>query len=259
MRTKEEGTKTKTVIVADFYTTKATKSTATRIAISDADGTYDLTTLRLDGTEKDGAPRTIKGVGTWSIAKQEIVFTPEKESTAKEARIDYSLTTFDGLAAKGSISIQLESFGVISGVLFHDKDDDERYDKNEDGIDDVTVRLMTSIGSIYTQTETDNDGWYTFTEIPPDEYTVDIKLSDKDLSKYKLSVESSHVLNGKDTVRMDSGEEYKSKFGFILKSISSTITQEEQSRPMTLAKTGGNIFTTTRLYISELLRSLWVE
>jgi|GEM_PF-5417143 len=94
------------VIFAQSYTPKAIKGSRVTVPISNQDGAFDLSTLKLVGTDKAGAPLSIKGEGTWSTADANIIFTPEKGLTNSPKAVKYTLQTTAGVTSgEGEVAI----------------------------------------------------------------------------------------------------------------------------------------------------------
>ena len=80
----------------------------------------------------------------------------------------------------------------ISGHVYLDLDDDGVFDGAEQGIPDVTVKLLDENGNVVEQTETDTNGFYQFDDLDPGVYG----LKEEHPATYK---------DGKDTLGTASG------------------------------------------------------
>jgi hypothetical protein len=70
---------------------------------------------------------------------------------------------------------------VIYGTIWEDNDGDGTRDTGDDGLDNatagITVTLYASDGSIYTTTQTHENGYYEFSNLPADTYTITVGTS----------------------------------------------------------------------------------
>jgi uncharacterized repeat protein (TIGR01451 family) len=64
--------------------------------------------------------------------------------------------------------------GSIGDYVWHDADGDQIQDPEEEGIPGVTIRLSNATWSYVRLQITDGDGLYHFTDLPADEYTVNV-------------------------------------------------------------------------------------
>ncbi|MCA9228216.1 MAG: carboxypeptidase regulatory-like domain-containing protein, partial [Planctomycetales bacterium] len=60
----------------------------------------------------------------------------------------------------------------LSGFIYSDVDQDCEFDPGESPLGGVTVELLDSTGKVIATTTTDDDGFYTFTNLAPGKYTV---------------------------------------------------------------------------------------
>lgn len=66
----------------------------------------------------------------------------------------------------------VEQQGSIGDYVFLDDDGDGIQDPNEDGIDGVIVQLYTAGGLLIATTITDSNGFYTFSDLPSNDYYI---------------------------------------------------------------------------------------
>jgi len=62
----------------------------------------------------------------------------------------------------------------VGDLVWHDLDGDGTQDAGEPGLDGVTVTLAGSLGAVVATTVTSGGGSYSFTDLPPGDYTVDV-------------------------------------------------------------------------------------
>jgi uncharacterized repeat protein (TIGR01451 family) len=65
-----------------------------------------------------------------------------------------------------------QQIGVISGMVFNDKNGNGQKTPDEEGLPNVIIQLLDSSGQVIRTTTTGPDGSYEFTNVPPGSYTV---------------------------------------------------------------------------------------
>ncbi len=66
--------------------------------------------------------------------------------------------------------------GTVSGILFHDQNDNGVQDEGEYGLNTATVRLLSSDGEIDLVRSVDENGHYLFDGVMPGDYTITFQL-----------------------------------------------------------------------------------
>ena len=66
----------------------------------------------------------------------------------------------------------------LGDFVFLDEDGDGIQDPEDDGIEDVTVNLLDEDGNVIATTTTDENGFYEFTDLTPDTYSVEFVTPD---------------------------------------------------------------------------------
>ncbi|TWU03882.1 SdrD B-like domain-containing protein [Neorhodopirellula pilleata] len=83
--------------------------------------------------------------------------------------------------------------GSISGVVYHDRNDDGVRSSGEEAIAEVLLSLIDSIGNEIATTRTDNQGRYHFADLAPDTYRV-------------VETQPAGFIDGKDSVGLIAGD-----------------------------------------------------
>ncbi len=123
----------------------------------------------------------------------------------------------------------------IGNYIWHDKDGDGKQDDDEEGLEDIRVKLIWAgpDGKFGTdddqtwRTETNKKGKYLFEDLPPGKYKVKVKK--EDVRKYIQTYDPSGKMNNKATVKLGVNDHHtKADFGY-------NDTEDK------LAKTGSNL------------------
>ncbi|WP_404311173.1 SdrD B-like domain-containing protein [Neorhodopirellula lusitana] len=83
--------------------------------------------------------------------------------------------------------------GSLSGVVYHDRDDDGVQDAGEEAIAGAVLALIDSLGNEIATTRTDDEGRYHFADLAPDTYRI-------------IESQPAGYIDGKDTVGSIAGE-----------------------------------------------------
>ncbi len=134
---------------------------------------------------------------------------------------DYTVTVTDanGCMDTETVNVQVDDMcvplGSIGDTVFHDDDQDGVQDAGEEGLEGITVNLYDEDGNLIATTETDENGNYSFDNLPEGTYTVEVDVNDPDLpDDYILTTD------GTDTVELGPGEDYvDADFGFDAETI----------------------------------------
>jgi protocatechuate 3,4-dioxygenase beta subunit len=113
---------------------------------------------------------------------------------------------------------ELAGYGTIGDFVWHDGNGDGYQNAGEPGLPGITVTLFVDFGQGYLPvagTETNSSGFYSFTNLPPGDYRVEVDTADTDLptdANGTLYVPTTPTV---DDVTLASGQTYpKADFGF---------------------------------------------
>jgi serine-aspartate repeat-containing protein C/D/E len=151
-----------------------------RQTVTDAQGRYEFTGLRpgeyiivevtpeglIDGGENVG---TVRGVTTGSVIGDDTIFVSLKGG---DQAINYDFCEKEP--------------ALVSGYVYHDRDNDGVRDSGEEAIPGTTIILFDGNGMQIATTVTDINGYYKFTGLKADTYTI-------------VEVQPSGWADGKDT------------------------------------------------------------
>jgi hypothetical protein len=101
--------------------------------------------------------------------------TYDPDATAPLSESTVTLTPGDPINLDQDFGYSADTPGSVEGTIWNDTNADGTLDPGEpDRYDDVTVELLDSDGNIVATTTTEPDGTYSFPNIPPGDYTVDV-------------------------------------------------------------------------------------
>jgi hypothetical protein len=125
----------------------------------------------------------------------------------------------------------------IRGSIWNDQNADGNIDSDEGGIAKVTVALINQDGTVYAQDDTNTKGEFSFENIAPGRYTIDVDQGDNQLDGMIQTYEPDHNLNGKDQIVVKCDNDHTgTDFGYTSQESAPVGVVE---RPQLLAKTGG--------------------
>jgi protocatechuate 3,4-dioxygenase beta subunit len=157
------------LLAADGSTVAVTTTDATGAYAFDGlpPGTY---TVEVDTPE--GLAPTISGAGS-----------PLNDSSTSPQTV----TLTYGSMARTDVDFGFVTL-AITGTVWLDVDEDQRFDPGDQPIGRITVQLLDADGVVVRSTTTDADGSYRFDDLPPGEYTVAFLAPEGSTATTPLSV-----------------------------------------------------------------------
>lgn len=154
---------------------------------SDANGAYEFANLP-DGTYRVNLDTSDSDIPTDDAGNNYNLTTTSQHEIVIASG---SVSTLNGVACGGDCSGDLDfglaKLGTIGDMLFWDANGNGTQDWNEGGIADVTVNLYDDDAALVASTVTSDGsgsqpaGWYQFTGIMPDTFSVRVASADPDL------------------------------------------------------------------------------
>ena len=87
---------------------------------------------------------------------------------------DKATVTLGALENRNDVDFGYQPLGTINGTVWQDNDTDGTIDSGEPNLGGITVTLVDDQGTTIATTVTNPDGTYTFTNVPPGDYTVKV-------------------------------------------------------------------------------------
>lgn len=81
---------------------------------------------------------------------------------------------------------------TISGIIFHDKNNNSLYDTNETGLSSIPIKLTDTTNTLISSTISDSVGFYSFSDLKPGLYTVNTLINNKQINR-QIILGSSNV------------------------------------------------------------------
>jgi hypothetical protein len=132
-----------------------------------------------EGVEVLNPDNDIQGPGAaivFDFANDDALWTPGEESLPRP--VEFSIESGQAVAFVARIDIGAEPDGAIGGVAWNDADRDGQWDIDELGVGGVEITLArgdyenTAAAEVLYRTTTDRFGFYRFSHLPADFYTV---------------------------------------------------------------------------------------
>ncbi len=137
----------------------------------------------------------------WTADQPDVDSTPANGVSSED---DQASATISGIAPKTPTAPKLDPAGV-SGSLWLDTNGNGKADPDEPMLKGVTVNLVDGAGKVVATAVTDDSGHYSFANVAPGTYTIEIVKSSLPSSVAGQSYDPDATMNDAHTVTLGSG------------------------------------------------------